>query len=739
MMKAASIFGVAVVALLVVLVATQGERSRRSWEALISTEGGTEQVTFRARSDEVFRGAWTSADLDDLERIDGVEHVMWAGPYALSQAPTARYVLPVRTASPGYLSRRGARVIAGRDLSDADGGMPRVVLSAEQARALFGSDDVGDVVGQSVAIGRESHAVVGVVDAADASYRAARRPAEPASGRHEPIVDVFLMVASAAKLPSVVEAVNAWLHGRANLEGLEAVPIAEFLRPSVELERVDFVRELRQLLAGLVALTLALACVNLVNHTILVAADRQGHWALHRVLGASRRRLARGVVFSELLGHMLAGIVGVTLGYLVARVGGPLSAAPAVVGIGVVAATLIMGSAPILHRVWQPHPYRALCTSRGVVRTGWLGASSAGGLVLSLVIIVLAGGFEGAGQRSLQAEIDAIGPGLAQLAPDRSSLRTVARLDADDADALALRFPALRYTFVERQPGRIAFEGSHVESTLYVADAGFQSVSGTMLREGSWSSDGVVLGVEIAREVFGDSSPVGRTIRLDSIRTGQLDIRVSGVAESPTTARLESLQLPPQATFVPRRLVPSAPIPSTLYLDVRTLGHEPLQSPAELLNERHADSAPFTVQYMSQTFRTYVGYLAAESRRFTIVAALLLVLQGVGLAILTLIHSNARAYRLGLERVFGASTSALLRSEICRHIILQGAVVAFGLVAGVAVLGAWSVGVSYPFVVPYVWLAASAALGLFTGLPIAVATARHAAGRPPMDTLRRDL
>src|SRR5690625_458649 len=724
---------VAIVALVTALLAER-ELAARELAALVRDLGAEDVITFRSKPDEVFLSTWTPAHLEELARLDGVVEVHWASGYSVSQGPNSEWVLPVRTASPGYLSARNMEFIAGRDLVAGDAGTNRIVISQDHAQVVFPGLASEDVVGRSFRILRESHVVTGLAARSVAAYGAALTAAGDA--RYYDVQDVYLHLGPSADRRGALAAANRFLEAAEGLGALEATWVEEMLRPAAVTERTAFVREVAALFRWLVVATVAVATLNLLTLSVLVGAQNRARWALHRLLGCSRRQLLARLVFAKQAGLWAAVLGGGALGYLGSALARGSLASPAalLMGITIGAGAVLVGHAPAIASVLRLHPYAVLVRGRGVLRAPWVVNISAAGLVVGLAAVVLAGGLFATGRNALRTEIAAIGANLVQLVPDRASLFPVAPLSRANVAALRDEFPSVPAALVERHAGALSAPVA-LDVSLLVADEAFLGVSGTRLASGSWSEASVVVGADVAARLAASGPVVGQGVVVDSVRTGRLELPVGGVARPPASERLEGLQLPADGVLVPAALFPNTVTGAALYVDSSGSPHA-VDEIARFLSERHAGSAPFVPQYAAASLMAYAVMLEGQMGSFMLAAALVLLMSIIGVMTLGLMLAESRTYRYGLERVFGATRSQLYRLELGRTVRQHIVIGLVGGALGTLALAAWTGAAGYAFQLPALWLAGSLALATGAGAVAGARVATRVAALQPIHSVK---
>lgn len=250
-----------------------------------------------------------------------------------------------------------------------------------------------------------------------------------------------------------------------------------------------------------------------------------------------------------------------------------------------------------------------------------------------------------------------------------------------------------------------------------------------------------LLGPTVVQNLFAGVDPVGRVVRVGSVPFEVIGVtRLRGV--DPAGADLDDLVVIPLETAMRRVL--NIPYVHTLFVQARSSADlERLESEVrDILGRRRAVRSgipePFIIQNQAVLLRTERGAALAMNRLIVGVAALALLVGGVGILAVMLISVRERTREIGLRRAVGAK-----RTDIQAQFVLEAAMlgaaggaagVIVGLVAagGVAIFGPWELVVS--------WRVALLGLGCSTLLALAVGAipAMRAARLEPIMALRAE-
>jgi putative ABC transport system permease protein len=220
--------------------------------------------------------------------------------------------LTFASATSGYLPALGARIVQGRDFSQADETGPTLVtiVSETAARALM---EPGEVVGKQLPFslpglrGRGRPTVIGVVsDIKYAGLAAQAGPALYVLWKDLPAGHTYLAVRTAAAPLSLAPSIRAIVR-----ELDPRMPLLPIRSLDEVVQRSVADRRLNALLGGSVALlAFAVAMVGLAGSLMRVVSERRKELAIRAALGATPAHAVRAIVGE---GAILAGI-GVTIG-----------------------------------------------------------------------------------------------------------------------------------------------------------------------------------------------------------------------------------------------------------------------------------------------------------------------------------------------------------------------------------------------------------------------------------------
>ncbi len=252
-----------------------------------------------------------------------------------------------------------------------------------------------------------------------------------------------------------------------------------------------------------------------------------------------------------------------------------------------------------------------------------------------------------------------------------------------------------------------------------------------------------VLGNEIARELFGDDIAVGKTVRIS-----RQNFRVIGVMEPTGTRGLDDVD---RNIYIP--VTAGMDLYGKKYVQALVLRTnlasitDGIRRVQDVLRDRHnldlGEEDDFTVLSQEELVKTATQITDILGILLTAIAAISLVVGGIGIMNIMYVSVTERTREIGLRKSIGARNNDILRQFLFEAIVLTGVGGLMGVLLGIGLSwvaiqviarfqSGWSFGVSGMGIA--LGFGVSAAIGVVFGF----APARKAAALNPIDALRRE-
>lgn len=377
------------------------------------------------------------------------------------------------------------------------------------------------------------------------------------------------------------------------------------------------------------------------------------------------------------------------------------------------------------------------------------------------VIIIMS---VGAGAQSLILnEIKSVGSNLVGVLPGKSEGTptsvmgiVITTLTYEDALAIADKRNVPNIVSVaaySKGISPVSWKSNKYDTNISGVSSGIMDVEGGEVIAGRFFTDEednslakvVVLGDTVAKELFGENDPVGQRIKIKN-----QSFEVIGVMEERGTVGFQDYD---DQVFIPVRTM------QKLILGVNHLGFirakvdfeenitEAIRDMEMLLRERHditdpgGDNDDFTVQSANDALAAITSVTNALTYFLAAMAALSLIVGGIGIMNIMLISVKERTREIGLRKAIGANVRNILLQFLIEAIVITMLGGLAGIIGGVIVssiiaAAVKSLGYSWDLVISPLSIILGVIVSTAVGLIFGSYPARKASKLEPVEALR---
>jgi ABC-type antimicrobial peptide transport system permease subunit len=379
--------------------------------------------------------------------------------------------------------------------------------------------------------------------------------------------------------------------------------------------------------------------------------------------------------------------------------------------------------------------------------------------VMSVIIILAVG----AGAQSLiLTQVKSLGSNLVGILPGKSDDKgppvsvfgvVITTLTYEDGKALLTGdYPAIKAVAAYvRGSDVLTFQENKFNSTFVGTSYGYPQVEDIKLAEGRFFTEEeeralsrvVVLGSDVAKNLFPDSDPVGQQLKIK-----RYNFTVIGVVKS---RGVSGFQNQDTQVFIPittaQKMLLGINYVSFIRVKIDEAEHvDPaMEYISSLLRERHnidnSENDDFSVRSTNQGLEVLTNITNALKFFLAAIAAIALLVGGIGIMNVMLAAVQERTREIGLRKAVGAKRGQIVGQFLIETIFITYIGGTVGIVLGILIsivvaLVARSMGYSWdlvisPFSIVFGWMV-SVSIGLIFGL----APARRASRLSPIDALR---
>jgi putative ABC transport system permease protein len=404
-----------------------------------------------------------------------------------------------------------------------------------------------------------------------------------------------------------------------------------------------------------------------------------------------------------------------------------------------------------------------------VVGTGWnairthklRSTLTAFGILIGIAAVTLTVGFGQGAQNKVADQLAALGGNLLIVSPGSSTTSGVrggfgsaSTLTVADADALASKQTAPDIAAVApvlQSPSESLVNGStNWTTTLVGTTPSWREVRGRTLSSGRFISKAdeknakavTVLASDTATELFGPLDPVGQMVTIDSVPYTVIGVLTS--AGSDSTTNLDDQAVVPLSTAA-QRIVGGSSRTSVQTIYIKAVSQAKLsaayQETNQLLAYRHdvtAASADYTITTQQSVISTTSSVDKTLTTLLIGVAALSLIVGGIGVMNIMLVSVKERTREIGLRKALGGTPAAIRRQFLTEASMLGLTGGLLGVACGVAAAKILPRFISNPIAISLPWIGIAILTAITIGIGFGVYPAARAARLSPIDALRSE-
>jgi putative ABC transport system permease protein len=378
------------------------------------------------------------------------------------------------------------------------------------------------------------------------------------------------------------------------------------------------------------------------------------------------------------------------------------------------------------------------------------------GIVIGVAAVITMVTLGNSATAQVSADIAKLGSNLLQVRPGQGfhgpgGVRSAARMFTQaDAEAILAQISGIAAVAPASSRTTQAIYGNENRSTTvmgstndFLAVRNWTLATGRLFTESEMRSGKAlcILGATVQKELFGGQNPIGNAVRLQKL-TCQVIGTLESKGQSSFGTDQDDFVLLPLRTF--QRRIQGDNDVSVIYVSAREgFSTEKVQRNIEsLMRERRkiprGKEDDFNVRDMKEIMNTLTGTTRVLTTLLAAVAAVSLLVGGIGIMNIMLVSVTERTREIGIRLAIGALEKEVLLQFLVEALVLSsfGGVVGIILGLGTAAIGANALGA------PFIWSPGLVALSFFfsgaVGVFFGYFPARKAARLDPIEALRHE-
>ena len=341
-------------------------------------------------------------------------------------------------------------------------------------------------------------------------------------------------------------------------------------------------------------------------------------------------------------------------------------------------------------------------------------------------------------------------PGSSTLGGARGGPGSGKALTHADLVAIIKGSSATRYAApIDRTVVQVVIDNQNWLTTVYGSTPEFFAIREWTLARGrlfnaSESDSGAkvcVIGQTVAAQLFGLSDPLGGVVRVKEMPCEVVGV-LGSKGQSSQGQDQDDLVVMPWVTFKSRMMSQDRIHVGSILVSATSpdeVSHAQTQVTG-ILRQQHrqldGDLDDFTVRNLADLAATQEKAADAQTGMLRNVAAVSLLVGGIGIMNIMLVSVTERTREIGIRLAIGASVNRVLLQFLVEAVVLSAAGGVIGIAVGVGGSIALASSMGWPFVLTPFWIIVSFGISMAIGVVFGFYPARKAARMNPIDALR---
>jgi putative ABC transport system permease protein len=384
------------------------------------------------------------------------------------------------------------------------------------------------------------------------------------------------------------------------------------------------------------------------------------------------------------------------------------------------------------------------------------------GILIGIAAVVLTVGLGQGAQQQVSRQLSALGGNLLIISPGSSTTGGVrggfgSASTLTTADATALTSPTAApdisavAPILQSNNQSLVNGATNWTTTVVGTTSQWAPVRGRTVAAGRFISAGdeanaaavTVLAPDTASELFGPIDPVGQTVTINNVPFQVIGVLTS--AGSDSTTNLDDQAIVPISTAA-NRIVGGTSRTSVQSIYVKAASPARLsaayQEATAILQYRHSITAATTTDFSITTQQSVISTTSSVDTTLTTlligIAALSLLVGGIGVMNIMLVSVRERTREIGLRKALGGTPAIIRRQFLSEASILGLTGGMLGVGAGVGAALTLPHLIANPVAISVPWIAIAMAVAAAIGIGFGVYPAARAARLSPIDALRSE-